>query len=101
MKWVVIEGDWGGQLYMTIPRHMLPIELDIDTLDIVARKLDKNQWSCNDGQGMSIVEVEQEMFDGKPLYRYDENIPYMHPDIPQELGMWVLKQLGLTPFSKN
>jgi hypothetical protein len=48
---LVLRGDWGGQIYLTVPAKLLgdnaqPLEL--------LQKLDEAAWDCNEGEGASM-----------------------------------------------
>jgi len=51
-EWYVFHGDWGGQAYLTVPRHLVRVS----RVKMVAllRDLDRIAWSSNDGEGASI-----------------------------------------------
>jgi hypothetical protein len=48
--WLVLKGDWGGQIYLTVPAKLVGRGADIATL---LRELDAAAWSCNEGDGAS------------------------------------------------
>lgn len=48
--WLVLEGDWGGQIYLTIPWRLVGPDAQIDLL---LTELDERAWGCNDGGGAS------------------------------------------------
>lgn len=50
--YVVMEGDWGGQIYLTCPvRYVI---CDEDMLKKILKKLDHMCWKCNGGDGAAI-----------------------------------------------
>ena len=50
--YVVMEGDWGGQIYLTCPvRYVI---CDEDMLKKLLKKLDHMCWKCNGGDGAAI-----------------------------------------------
>ncbi len=49
--WLIFEGDWGGQIYLTVPLSLIGPRALILTL---SRKLDDIAWDCNGGDGSSI-----------------------------------------------
>jgi len=49
---LVFEGDYGGQIYLTIPVSMIA-SLSEDYLITILIKLDNFCWSCNKGEGGS------------------------------------------------
>lgn len=53
-KWFVLEGDWGGQIYATIPVSMAPSRNRLEAALLI---IDALQWPCNDG-GTSCYESE-------------------------------------------
>ncbi len=46
--WLVLEGDWGGQIYVTVPWRLVVADARVDLL---LSELDRIAWSCNDGAG--------------------------------------------------
>ena len=46
--WLVMEGDWGGQLYLTVPLTRLGPKANPEQLLL---ELDKKAWECNEGDG--------------------------------------------------
>jgi len=49
--WLVLEGDWGGQIYLTIPICFLGEEAKVAEL---LKFIDERAWSCNDGHGTDV-----------------------------------------------
>jgi hypothetical protein len=50
--YVVMEGDWGGQIYLTCPVKY--VICDEDMLRKILKKLDHMCWKCNGGDGAEI-----------------------------------------------
>lgn len=48
--WLILEGDWGGQIYLTVPSHLVG---DWARVDELLEKLDTHAWDCNEGLGRS------------------------------------------------
>lgn len=48
--WLVLEGDYGGQIYLTIPWQMIGEKAEICTL---LEKMDQLAWAGNEGEGAS------------------------------------------------
>jgi hypothetical protein len=48
-SYVIMEGDWGGQIYLTAPVHLL--RCGAAELESILGELDAHAWSCNDGEG--------------------------------------------------
>lgn len=46
--WLVLEGDWGGQVYLTVPWSLLGENPNVLPL---LKGLDREAWSCNRGDG--------------------------------------------------
>ena len=46
--WLVLEGDWGGQIYLTVPWKLLGADPKVLPL---LKSLDREAWSCNRGEG--------------------------------------------------
>jgi hypothetical protein len=49
---VVLEGDWGGQIYVVCPAKI--VACDEATLKLLLQDLDALAWSCNDGEGARV-----------------------------------------------
>jgi hypothetical protein len=49
---VILEGDWGGQVYLTCPASLVKCGLDV--LEQLLRDLDSRCWACNEGEGSGI-----------------------------------------------
>lgn len=49
--WLVFEGDWGGQIYLTVPWRLIGQNARLFEL---LRFLDQLAWECNDGEGRSL-----------------------------------------------
>lgn len=49
---VVMEGDWGGQIYLTCPARL--VMCDEETLKKLLAKIDGAEWGCNEGDGSSL-----------------------------------------------
>lgn len=50
--WLVLEGDWGGSIFLTIPWELIGPKANIGKL---LRELDQAVWGdCNEGEGGSI-----------------------------------------------
>ena len=48
--YLVLEGDWGGQIYLTIPWELVGPNAKVSEL---LRKMDEASWGCNNGDGAS------------------------------------------------
>lgn len=51
--WLVLEGDWGGQIYLTIPITLLK-KFDTDTIRKIGwlhQAIDRDRWKNNDDDG--------------------------------------------------
>lgn len=60
--WVVLEGDWGGQIYLTVPVKLIGADSHLE--DLLA-ELDRQAWGCNNGDGQGIrVSTAEETEDG-------------------------------------
>ncbi len=61
-RWLVFSGDWGGQIYATVPVSML---CDITKVEIAAllRDLDQGAWASNNLEGADawVVDLEGPM----------------------------------------
>lgn len=68
--WLVFEGDWGGQMYLTVPVALVR-NVDAKKFHALLKTLDAAAWSCNDGMGRSYypytpAEVGSDVSDGVP-----------------------------------
>jgi len=50
--YVIMEGDWGGQIYLSIPAKQ--IMCSYETLKSLLSEIDKHEWKHNDGEGIGI-----------------------------------------------
>lgn len=48
---LILEGDWGGQIYLSVPVDK--INCDIDDINKVLQLLDQIAWKINEGEGAS------------------------------------------------
>jgi hypothetical protein len=60
--YVIMEGDWGGQIYLTAPVRLL--RCDVAELELILQELDAHAWSCNGGEGCGFFFEERESFEG-------------------------------------
>ena len=52
--WVVVQGDWGGTIYFTVPAKLVKCSSQ-DLLDIAYKvDLSPQGWDCNEGEGLQI-----------------------------------------------
>lgn len=49
---VVMEGDWGGQIYLVCPARF--VACDEPTLNQLLQDLDTIAWECNEGEGARV-----------------------------------------------
>ncbi len=52
---LVLEGDWGGQIYLTVPWTLVGEDPQIAELHQI---LDEIAWACNGGEGMHMYFVD-------------------------------------------
>lgn len=50
--YVVMEGDWGGQIYLTCPTGL--VKCGEEALRKLLSKIDQGEWGCNEGGGASM-----------------------------------------------
>lgn len=48
--WLVLEGDWGGQIYLTVPWHRVGPE---SRIRVLLKRMNALAWSSNEGDGAS------------------------------------------------
>jgi hypothetical protein len=53
--WLVLQGDWGGQVYLTVPSSLLGPNAKPQGL---LSEMDKYAWDCNEGDGASLFHVQ-------------------------------------------
>lgn len=46
--YLILSGDWGGQIYLTVP--LKEVKNPSNILGLL-RKMDEFAWSCNEGEG--------------------------------------------------
>jgi|GEM_PF-5499766 len=93
--WLVLAGDWGGQIYLTIPWKALGRKARIATL---LAEIDYLAWRCNEGDGRYAylywkdaehMEIEREegcpcgVSGGMGGGDLDEKEPWVHEDLLQ------------------
>ncbi len=54
-QWYVLEGDWSGQVYATVPKNLVPGRYAETRLWNALRLMDRLCWECNDGGGTSLL----------------------------------------------
>jgi len=62
-RWLVLEGDWGGQIYLTMPLRAGSISVHADVPALLER-LDKASWEFNGGLGATAAEHPGKVGDG-------------------------------------
>lgn len=57
--WVVLSGDWGGQIYLTMPTAMLPKNRNRaeNAISSLLKEIDDEEWGCNDADGRGVEVV--------------------------------------------
>jgi len=58
----ILQGDWGGQIYAVIPATM--IQCSEKSLHRLLIALDRQAWSCNEGEGASIYYEQKTVGEG-------------------------------------
>lgn len=53
-NFVIAEGDWGGQIYFTIPKNLIHKDAQVIELTVF---VDKHEWNCNEGSGFNVYEM--------------------------------------------
>ena len=97
--WLVLEGDWGGQVYLTIPWNQVGPKACIKTLH---RELDAIAWSSNDGGALWNLYDPAE-HDAKQEDGYSggmgggklENVLWMHIEFDEAIRAQARKLLDL------
>jgi hypothetical protein len=50
--WILMEGDWGGQVYLTIPLRL--VTASPSAVMEVLKLIDSIAWDCNEGEGAEV-----------------------------------------------
>ena len=53
-RWLVLEGDWGGQIYMTIPLSQLSDDFSLNNALELLRVIDGVECGSNEGEGADL-----------------------------------------------
>ena len=94
---MVLEGDWGGQVYLTVPADRLGPNAHPETL---LERLDRIAWPSNEGEGARVSREDAALDEGIPGgmgggYVYADAV-WLHPEFTSEVEM-VRTLLDLTP----
>ena len=60
---MVLEGDWGGQVYLTVPVVHLGPDAQLEAL---LQHLDRIAWPSNEGQGARVYREDATLDEGIP-----------------------------------
>ena len=63
-KWLVLEGDWGGQIYLTVPLAWVQAT-EQEIRDLLCA-VDAACWACNRGEGAAAYVHQGNAGDGIP-----------------------------------
>ncbi len=55
-QWIVLEGDWGGQVYATIPVHLMPAWARRKRIRKALRRIDRLNWKQSDGTSVYVIQ---------------------------------------------
>jgi len=61
VDFVVADGDWGGQIYFSVPKSMMHKDADVIGLVVF---VDRKEWGCNESEGWNVC-------DRNPLKNYE------------------------------
>jgi hypothetical protein len=75
--WLVLEGDFGGQIYLTLPMRLVRKSAKIARL---LYELDQFAWQCNGG-------------DGTDVHVVDGNCSWLDVDALSD-GLWMHSEFG-------
>ncbi len=92
--YVLMVGDWGGQIYLTCPVKYL--KCDEAVLDELLLKIDELEWGCNEGEGAEIRYGRAKPGDGACGGMgggIAEDGLWVHPDLPPESVELIKKTL--------
>ena len=96
--YLVLEGDWGGQIYLTVPFSKVGLNAKLGEL---LQMLDKAAWSCNDEEGAGIAlypvkNLRRGVFGGMGGGELTSSV-WLHPDEDFDQfrsdGMTAIRQL--------
>lgn len=94
---MVLEGDWGGQVYLTVPLRRIGPNAQLETL---LARLDRIAWPSNGGQGrrayMKAASVREGISGGMGGGRVFSHAVWLHPEFAAKVEM-VRKLLDLMP----
>ena len=80
--YVVMEGDWGGQIYLTAPVRL--VRCTMKDLERLLARLDRIAWLCNEGEGCGVFFERHATFEGIPSGMgggvTTEDV-WLHPDL--------------------
>jgi len=62
-SYLVMEGDWGGQIYLVAPVRL--VKCSYETLENLLLELDRIAWDVNDGRGRGLY--FERMEEGMPV----------------------------------
>jgi len=80
-SWEILEGDWGGQIYCSIPRAFLGTP---ETLRRLCRMIDAVEWPCNKGLGWDVYPTwERSIIGGMGGGSCLSGKIWVHPDLDQ------------------
>lgn len=60
--YVVMEGDWGGQIYLSCPMDL--VKCSEESLITLLKDLDSIAWECNEGEGKGLYYEIHRLGDG-------------------------------------
>ena len=76
-SWWILEGDWGGQIYATIPTHLTGFSEQ--SLRKLLHTVDQKSWACNKGQG-TFLSIEEGMVGSFSVHNMGARL---------EKGIWI------------
>jgi hypothetical protein len=90
-RWYVFEGDWGGQIFLTIPVDMVPVWVDRRRLRRLLRLLNGAAWGCQEPEDGASVYIVEDVI-GEPYWLTDEQsseLWRLNHDRAREIGVQI------------
>lgn len=85
---MVLEGDWGGQVYLTVPVDRLGPDAQLEALLL---HLDRIAWPSNEGQGTRVYREDAMLDEGIPVGMGGgcvfSDAVWLHPEFAAEVEM--------------
>ena len=88
-NWYVLSGDWGGQIYMTIPINFVSVYIAKAILHII----DAVEWGTNEGRGAELLirdaSEDMSILGGLGGGQLEPRCIWIHPQLHSTVKIWV------------